>query len=226
MRIPLHPGTCVFCYGLHWRLACWPFSAVFQVWRPQPVLGSVWLLAIDSPIGLDWAGLSGVGSALRASRVWPARPPAAKRAAGAVVSLRYFCTHKDRLLACALLAPSLGKGELARLVNCIALSAQQHRTHAVKRMRGVEPKVANFGQGFVSAGLGLQSTEDFGRMGLLDEKRADLTLYGMVGRVGVRPGKAMAMDVLAGHKQLQPLFFCSNPHPGLAGFAAAEAGAQ
>ena len=46
------------------------FSAVFQVWRPQPALGSDWLLAIDSPIGLDWAGHSGVGPALRASRVW------------------------------------------------------------------------------------------------------------------------------------------------------------
>ena len=90
------------------------FSAVFQVWRPQPVLGSDWLLAIDSPIGLDWAGQSGVGSALRASRVWLARPPAAKRATGAVVSLRYFCAHKDLLLACALLAPS--QGSLVALV--------------------------------------------------------------------------------------------------------------
>ena len=104
-----------------------------------------------------------------------------------------------------------GRGELARLMNGIALSAQQHRTHAVKGVRGVEPKVANVGQGLVSAGLGLQSTEDFGRMGLLDEKRADPTLNGMVGGVGVRPGKAMAMDVLTGHKQLQPLLFVQTP---------------
>ena len=58
-----------------------------------------------------------------------------------------------------------GRGELARLVNCIALSAQQHRTHAVKGVRGVEPKVANVGQGLVSAGLGLQSTRADGSAG-------------------------------------------------------------
>ena len=90
----------------------------------------------------------------------------------------------------------------------------------------MEPKMANIRQGLVSAGLGLQPAEDLGWMGLLDEQRADLALYGVVGRVGVRPGKAMAMDVLAGHKLLQSLFFCSNPPPGPAGFAAAEAGVQ
>ena len=75
----------------------------------------------------------------------------------------------------------------------------------------MEPKVANIGQGLVSAGLGLQPAEDLGWMGLLDEQRADLTLYGVVGRVGVRPDKAMAMDVLAGHKLLQSLFFVQTP---------------
>ena len=93
----------------------------------------------------------------------------------------------------------------------IALSAQQHRTHAVKGVRGVEPKMANIRQGLVSAGLGLQPAEDLGWMGLLDEQRADLALYGVVGRVGVRPGKAMAMDMLAGHKLLQSLFFVQTP---------------
>ena len=96
-----------------------------------------------------------------------------------------------------------GEGELARFVDRIALSAQQHRTHAVKGVRGVEPKMANIRQGPVSTGLGLQPAEDLRWVGLLDEQRADLTLYGVVGRIGVRPGKAMAMDVLSGHKLLQ-----------------------
>ena len=99
-----------------------------------------------------------------------------------------------------------GEGKLARFVDRIALSAQQHRTHAVKGVRGVEPKMANVRQGPVSTGLGLQPAEDLRWVGLLDEQRADLTLYGVVGRIGVRPGEAMAMDVLSGHKLLQSLF--------------------
>ena len=37
------------------------FSAVCQVWRPQPALDSEWPLAVESPNGLDWA--------VRASRI-------------------------------------------------------------------------------------------------------------------------------------------------------------
>ena len=48
----------------------------------------------------------------------------------------------------------------------------------------MEPKMANIRQGLVSTGLGLQPAEDLRWMGLLDEKRADLTLYGVVGRIG------------------------------------------
>ena len=82
----------------------------------------------------------------------------------------------------------------------------------------MEPKVANVGQGLVSAGLGLQW-----RMGLL-EKHADPTLYGVVGRVGVRPGKAMAMDVLTGHKQLRSglLSLCLPRQASTRGFAGFE----
>ena len=57
------PGTLALVFLQRAALApCVPsFSAVCQVWRPQPALDSDWPLAIDSPIGLDWA--------LRASRV-------------------------------------------------------------------------------------------------------------------------------------------------------------
>ena len=100
---------------------------------------------------------------------------------------------------------NLGQGELTRLVHRKALGAQQDGTHVVKGVRLVELESAKVGHRPMCTRLRLEPAKGLCRVYLLDEKGAGRALEGVVGGVGVRPGKTVTVQVRSGEECLQPL---------------------
>ena len=102
-------------------------------------------------------------------------------------------------------------GKLAGLVHSKALSAEQHCSHVVEAVRLVQLKPAKVRYRPMRARLCFQPAKDLGRVDLLYEQRADRALEGVVVRVGVRPGEAMAVQVLGGEESFKSLLLVGSP---------------
>ena len=111
----------------------------------------------------------------------------------------------------ALFFHNLERGKLAGLVYSKTLGAEQHCSHVVEVVRLVQLKLAKVRYWPVRARLCFQPAKDLIRVGLLYEQRADRALEGVVVGVGVRPGEAMAMQVLGSQEGFKPLLLVSSP---------------
>ena len=92
-----------------------------------------------------------------------------------------------------------------------ALGTQQDCTHVVEGVRLVKLKSAKVGHRPMCARLRLEPAKGLCRVYLLDEKGAGRALEGVIGGVGVRPDKTVAVKVLSGEECLQPLLLIGAP---------------
>ena len=106
---------------------------------------------------------------------------------------------------------NLEGSKLAGLVHCKALGTEQHCSHVVEAVRLVQLKSVEVRDRPMRARLCFQPAKDLGRVDLLYEQRADRALEGVVVRVGVRPGEAMAVQVLRGEESFKSLLLVGSP---------------
>ena len=91
------------------------------------------------------------------------------------------------------------------------LGAEQHCSHVVEAARLVQLKSVEVRHRPMRARLCFQPAKDFGRVDLLYKQRADRALEGVVVRVGVRPGEAVAVQVLRGEQSFKSLLLVCSP---------------